>query len=1822
MTEQERRYFDVLSESRSKDADALDRPNLRGVKKSIVDKYSDQAHFVYELIQNADDAGATEATFDVYEDRLVFIHNGTRHFHVSNPDTEGEDYDSHSLGDINAITGIGLSSKPDSNRKGNTIGKFGMGFKSIFQYTSTPEIYDPNASFRITRQIVPEWIGHDFPGRKPDETVFVFPFDNKEARRPALDSLEKLHSLLFPTLFLNNLEVITFNHGAEIGEYRKHVVEELALEDDDATTTCRRIEHTKTAQAKVEVERMLLFSRTDGENHRYSVGFRTDSDGRLVPADFKAFCFFPTKHETKLRFLIHAPFLLTDSRETIKEFEDHNKDMVDKLSDLARDAVLHMRDMRTPGGARLIDDDVLEVVPVGGRGDSDFFRAFWRKTADCFESECILPTVDGYTDSANAYWPVSKQVSSVFSDEKLQSLFGDEEIHWVFRSRWRDADLDDGVSDFIDNCTAESPTELAVLDKITPEFIEAQPMSWLSMFYGWIDGEEDRRRKARKLPIFLDVDRKACPAFDEKDRHVLFLPIDGGGEFTTVHPDLLEDEQAGALLDRYKVSQPDKAAHYRWMAEKKLPEAGPEEVDSYLKPLLEYYFTLPSPEKEELRDSIARATGFRALNCRTGDASFESAKNLYFETGELKDFFSHCGALFFLDESHYVDLVGEGRRKDIHEFFVALGVDDVPRIREIKLPSSDAYKIKDHWEHSTGGRSWTEKQIDGFPEAFARLDEEFDIANKRNLSKSIWRQLQRVSDSVKKTRDLFELLSWGRFKGRFNGGLECALFGEYRYYYRTSRCERFNSRIYTRIRETEWVLGSDGAFHRPHDLDTESLSPEYAEFGNGLHSFLGIREHVEPEPESLEEERAVAALSDENKKFLALGKAAAKAGLTQEEIEAKFRENEELKERLRRAELELAKKACTISSAGGSGSVQDSADSHPDPAVGAAVDAGSSEGGCGSRRGEAHGHDSERTMASNPLDGNGDSVHVREHTRSRPSRGTAGGRIFDAYRSIMEQTQNAPEPPPLPDPSEDEDDDDEQTPRTVDFEKRLKVQEQREAREIAKLEHGEELQRKAVYATRYTFGWFKAMLDLEMLGNEKELSEKREITIHFSRIEREPGTEKTFVLKHPSRSLPQWLEELSGIALDLVFARNVRVVIEVMSVQSYNLRVKLKSAGPLEGVDLGTLREATIAAKSPDFLLTSLREGLFALPFEDGKNLKADLTENLEFIFGPPGTGKTTYLATDRIMPLMRRQEGLKVLVLAPTNKAADVIAARIVEKAGVEACAGWLIRFGATADEKLERLGVCKGKDVDLDAYDRQVVVTTIARFPYDAFIPGNGAPGKLVDQDWDYIVIDEASMIPLVNIIYPLYRKERAHFIVAGDPFQIEPIISNDLWRDENIYTMVGLKSFSDPKTEPRRYPVRKLTTQYRSVPSVGTIFSAYRYGGILGHARGGDSLRPLEAPGFPEVRPLTIVKFPVSPYESVYSAKRLGQKGGSSYQIYSALLAFEFVCGLAKRLMPQETPFRIGVISPYRAQASLVQRLLESQTFPDYLRASASTVHGFQGDECEMIVALFNPPPGLSGRKGSFINKKNIINVAVSRARDYLVVMMPDDATANLGNMVEVRKIEALMRADSADLVVHEAKEVESALLGSPTFIEDNAFSTGHQMVNVYGAPERRYEVRTDDGAVDVQLHMKSGSAEGHESPSSSAQGRPVVDSPLGMEDLAEGFAKIVLFHWREGIVLDEEGVKSLEKRYGRPLDMDLLTLLQRRLFMKEDGTWLHPEAVMSVLEQKNLAETARKGLLQRETPISLNSKLKAQMRYLEDPKDLRAFIRHVKAKYGVA
>ncbi|HXL20563.1 MAG TPA: hypothetical protein VN961_23830, partial [Streptosporangiaceae bacterium] len=81
--------------------------------------YSDRTHFIFELIQNAEDAGATDLSFDLFDDRLELRHDG-RPF---------------SSADIRGICGVSQGTKAEDLTQ---IGKFGIGFKSVYAYTNTP----------------------------------------------------------------------------------------------------------------------------------------------------------------------------------------------------------------------------------------------------------------------------------------------------------------------------------------------------------------------------------------------------------------------------------------------------------------------------------------------------------------------------------------------------------------------------------------------------------------------------------------------------------------------------------------------------------------------------------------------------------------------------------------------------------------------------------------------------------------------------------------------------------------------------------------------------------------------------------------------------------------------------------------------------------------------------------------------------------------------------------------------------------------------------------------------------------------------------------------------------------------------------------------------------------------------------------------------------------------------------------------------------------------------------------------------------------------------------------------------------------------------------------------------------------------------------------------------------------------------------------------------------------------------------------------------------------------------------------------------------
>ena len=83
-----------------------------GILNLLTELYPDNAHFIYELLQNAEDAQATEVKFALNPDSLEFSHNGKQ----------------FTSDDIKSITSIGKTTKKDDF---NQIGKFGVGFKSV-----------------------------------------------------------------------------------------------------------------------------------------------------------------------------------------------------------------------------------------------------------------------------------------------------------------------------------------------------------------------------------------------------------------------------------------------------------------------------------------------------------------------------------------------------------------------------------------------------------------------------------------------------------------------------------------------------------------------------------------------------------------------------------------------------------------------------------------------------------------------------------------------------------------------------------------------------------------------------------------------------------------------------------------------------------------------------------------------------------------------------------------------------------------------------------------------------------------------------------------------------------------------------------------------------------------------------------------------------------------------------------------------------------------------------------------------------------------------------------------------------------------------------------------------------------------------------------------------------------------------------------------------------------------------------------------------------------------------------------------------------------
>ncbi|MGI6654110.1 MAG: AAA domain-containing protein [Christensenellales bacterium] len=1642
MNQQEALFFEALSKERAEIADMLERPAVRGYKDSVVEKYSDQAHFIYELLQNADDACATNARFILEANRLIFAHNGSRYFSVSNPANEDADSKNKTLGDINAITSIANSNKDEAS-----IGKFGVGFKSVFQYTSTPHIYDPGFKFKIERFIVPVSLDSDFPGRCEDETLFVFPFNHQErdAEEAYNDISDKLNNLTFPLLFLTNLKRIKFEFSTVWGLYSKHIKQSRTYED----TITEHIVLTQNDGDNLYDEELWLFSRLDEHARRYSVGFFMDTDGLLRPVNEPAFCFFPTKEVTNLNFILHAPFLLTNSREGIRAGVPHNDEMIRRLAELSADALVHLRDIGIDSSSRLIDDNIVKIIPTDKEVFSvpsdkrkvsflPFFEAIKGKFMKC----AIIPSSDGYVESKNAYWAAVPQLAQVFSNEQLADITENARAQWVFVTLGRDEVQrnNKALFDYIDDLVRTNLNEDAIINGrsrssyynrylgvhqtlenvkgITKEFIEKQPISWLHDFYKWLSETKHRTEIIEEKPIFLDQNGNAVAAFDEDGQHILFMPVKDVDGYTVVNSALLENKDTREFIESIGVKQPSLKDQIYNIILPLYHNEGAIDTDLHFLMFFNYYCKCSNDEVDEFIELI-KEYEFLTFYKQGDERLYRgSASSMYIPTPELKAYFETKRDARFVALDEYKALVEPELEKRLIPFLVELGIKEEPSIytRSIDYHSSDRKKHLP-FPRSTQRVEWEEQVIDGCQEIL----EYIELFQDETKSVILWNCLLKIIET-KCTR-------WKT--------IGSILQGTVYYFYYSNKTDYFESLDAILLKKKRWIKDVAGNFVVPNNLYRDSIADIYdttSEYAVQLMDFLGVQEKDFSEYDSDGDDSN---LTPEQREKIAFANKLKAYGIENDEDLEEFREYKRLKE--------AQKRAAELSQAGPTG-----------------IESASHTFG--------EGDEDDRFD-----DGDSDIEQAQNESRTLTERWSINKTTSNVIKDIARRTKDKPVAAPASKPDNNDDaDEDEYMPSVVDYSEKIERAKQKSAAEIDRIAYFEELQNKALRAQRYSYAWFTTLLEMESINSGEANTRSREVSISFAKVEREPNTKRTLVLKHPNRYIPQFMEELADIPMVLHMGDQKKTIaIEVANIQSYTLRVKMKSAEDISGIDLSLVTSVTIDAKSPAFLLEELRKQFNELGYEPDFDMQNNLCENIEFVFGPPGTGKTTHLAKNVLFPLMQKQRECKVLVLTPTNKSADVLVHRIMEVGDQDkSYNNWLVRFGTTGDEEIEQSPVYRDKTFDIRTLSKNVTVTTIARFPYDFFMP-QGARVFLSGINWDYIVIDEASMIPLANIIFPLYKKTPKKFIIAGDPFQIEPIASVDLWKNENIYTMVHLDSFENPNTVPYQYKVELLTTQYRSVPDIGDIFSSFAYGGILKHYRSAESQRPLNIGNDLGIETLNIIKFPVSKYESIYRCKRL--QHSSSYQVYSAIFTFEYVSYLS-RAIAEKNPgefFKVGIIAPYRAQADIIDKLFAYEKLPNEVSVQVGTIHGFQGDECDIIFAVFNTPPTISASKEMFLNKKNIINVSISRARDYLFVIMPDEYTENVNNLRLVKRVETLIQSTDAwnEFL---SPDLEELMFGDSHYIENNAFSTSHQSVNVYGLPEKMYEVRTEDSAVDVQIH----------------------------------------------------------------------------------------------------------------------------------------------------
>ena len=812
------------------------RDSLNNALELLADGlYSRDPHFIFELIQNAEDNSYDEPlpslsfwltkidpTGSEGSDGALIIQNNETGFCLEN---------------VDALCAVGETTKQKAQ---GYIGEKGIGFKSVFRVTENPHIFSNGYHFCLPERdeqtglgyIMPQWINVPPADLNLTQTHIILPLTKAEF---GYDKIEEMLLEIEPEtiLFLSKLQEfrITTDTGTDLAilknadEFPKiEVLVEGSRQDRSFSSVDEFLVYTKTFH---KPEKIHHEKREEINERDVSIAFPLDENSAGIR---KIFAYLPVS-DTDFPFLINADFILTSSREGIQQDEPWNLWLMDCVAE-----VISVKLLPLLKEDRLLTVPFLEELASSLSGleedERNLFYPIFSKVRETLMTQEFLPTHDdAFVSAQNAMLADNVGLPGLLNPEQLSLLFQQQNtMKWLSPeiTARRTQNLWGFLRYQLEVTEVDSDMFARRLDKT---FLEQQTDDWFTEFYKflsvgqapprslWVRSQWMRTPPILwRKPILRLQDGSHVNPFGENESPNASLAIgtETDASLPIVKLELSQDEDVRRFLQELGIPEWDIVEE---VIETVLPKyqndspvvSGDEHARDFEK-IERAYNTGPDPKKKRLLDEL-RATPFILVeNQETDVPVYRKPADLYLPNDELR--------LYFEGNSSYGFVKLEEYPESAQPLFSTLGVEDAVRIKRRRQNHQGYVIISDYYgRHERGLHGFDpDIQVDGLEHAI----------NNPTLEKSaiIWNKIAIPNaDCIK-------------------GVVEQATRQDYS---NRSSSERVSKAFGLLLIDKAWLPDLDGNFRKPSELTLNQLPDSFTR-DKRLADLLGMQNDLSDIP--------------------------------------------------------------------------------------------------------------------------------------------------------------------------------------------------------------------------------------------------------------------------------------------------------------------------------------------------------------------------------------------------------------------------------------------------------------------------------------------------------------------------------------------------------------------------------------------------------------------------------------------------------------------------------------------------------------------------------------------------------------------------------------------------------------------------------------------------------------------------------------------------------------------------------------------------------------------------------------------------------------